>query len=244
MRGPRSVLMVIFGWLIVFLLVAGQTIAIEGENDTSAPIQRSLGDYRRDLKAFMKHSKCDQPEIQRAAIYNLCELHYTIVHDPRFESSQTLQGMRVVAANRLKDFANRFKKQKMRNNRKHPKASLRAIERSTRVATTERVPQTHQATENDVDAAMAGSFDAMSRIGGGPSQIFTYAGGRFAPPWDHGADLVDLIENTINPAFWQRNGGTGVIHYFQPLRVLVVGASAQAHEDTLDLLKKIRFAGQ
>jgi len=56
--------------------------------------------------------------------------------------------------------------------------------------------------------AMANQFT------GGPAQVFAYASGRPAGPPDYGPDLVRLIEETIDPDFWERNGGPGRIHYY------------------------------
>lgn len=190
----------------------------------------------------MKNSKrTEQPEIQRAAIYNLCQLHFLIVGDPRFAENQQLQGMRVVAANRLKSYARQMRNQQLREQRNQAK-------NSTSETVDNSPANSVQSTEHEYDdAAYEAAYQSMQANGtfsGGPQQLFGYLGGNSAPPWDYGEDLVRLIENTINPAFWQRNGGEGRIHYFQPLRVLVVGASSQVHEDTLDLLRKLRYAGQ
>lgn len=40
-------------------------------------------------------------------------------------------------------------------------------------------------------------------------------------PADAGADLIDLIERTISPKSWERNGGPGSIRYWSPGRALV-----------------------
>ena len=224
---------------------------------------RSIGDLRRDLKAFMKNSKRDQePAVQNAAIYNLCKFHHYVVSDPRFEESQKLQGMRVVAANRLETFKKDFEKQKMRAERKRKSAEQDAsnsaqnltkpVEDSkgsddqalpTEGASSSKV-LSDEPSDNDIYNAAASAHHAMNSFSGGPGQVFNYAGGSFAPPWDHGEDLVDLIENTINPQFWRNNGGSGSIHYFRPLRVLVVGASAQVQDEAVELLYRIRQAGQ
>ena len=205
-----------------------------------------ISDIRRSLKAFMKNSKrVDEPEIQRAAIFNLCQLHSQVVNDPRFVNSHQLQGMRVVAANRLKDYARQVRNQDLRSQREKEKSNSSRSESQPASPTVSTVDDEY---DNEYDAAAYDSaYETMTASGtltGGPQQLFGYLGGNFAPPWDHGEELVRLIENTINPDFWQRNGGEGRIHYFRPLRVLVVGASTQVQEETLDLLRKLRYAGQ
>ena len=92
--------------------------------------------------------------------------------------------------------------------------------------------------------AASDSYNSMAAMSGGPNNLFNYAGGQFAAPWDNGQNLVDLITSTIDPTFWRQNGGNGTIHYFQPLRVLVIGATTRVHQDTDELLRKLRAAGR
>ena len=47
----------------------------------------------------------------------------------------------------------------------------------------------------------------------------------------NGADLVDLIQKTVDPASWDVNGGVGSIVYFNNLRVLVVRQTGDGQED-------------
>ncbi len=207
---------------------------------------RSIRDYREDLKAFMKDSKReDDPQTQQIAIYNLCQLHVFLVADPRFPASQQLQGMRVVTANRLEDFAHEFEKQQLRAARKFK--SQTAVASATTDTSGSTVgessdPAQTSAIDDPTYTAAVHSYQATNAFSGGPSQMFNYVDGRFGPPWDHGEELVDLIENTINPASWRSNGGNGTIHYFRPLRVLVVGATWQVQDETLELLRMLRRA--
>jgi hypothetical protein len=50
-------------------------------------------------------------------VFNLCRLHYEIVTDSRFETSQQLQGIRAVIAKRLATFSKDEKKSKLRRER-------------------------------------------------------------------------------------------------------------------------------
>ncbi len=97
-------------------------------------------------------------------------------------------------------------------------------------------------SESDIAVAesMNESMFSTGTIAGGPVQVFGYLGGNYAPPWDHGDELVALIQDTINPDFWRSGGGEGVIHYYRPSRVLVISASWEVQdrvEDFLDILK-------
>ena len=64
--------------------------------------------------------------------------------------------------------------------------------------------------------------------------------GGAAGPADWGPDLVDLIERTINPAFWDVAGGPGTIVYYRPLHCLVVRATAEVHGNVGRLIGDLR----
>jgi len=86
------------------------------------------------------------------------------------------------------------------------------------------------------------SYDSLSQLSGGPVGVFDYAGARMGAPWDHGQQLVELIQSTIDPAFWRDSGGSGSIEYYRPSRVLVISGSRRVQELTEDLLWKLRAA--
>ena len=56
----------------------------------------------------------------------------------------------------------------------------------------------------------------------------------------NGADLVDLIQKTVDPPSWDVNGGVGTIMYFNNLRVLVVRQTAEAQDDVGGVLGGLR----
>jgi hypothetical protein len=55
--------------------------------------------------------------------------------------------------------------------------------------------------------------------------------------------LVDLIERTINPAFWDVVGGPGTIFYYAPLQCLVVRATTEVHENLGGFVGNVRAVG-
>src|SRR5205823_9827969 len=75
--------------------------------------------------------------------------------------------------------------------------------------------------------SLAESLYLLNQTQGGPSQLLGFGGGAF--PNDNGLALVELIERTINPAFWDVNGGPGTIVYYAPLQCLVVRATSEVH---------------
>lgn len=55
--------------------------------------------------------------------------------------------------------------------------------------------------------------------------------------------LVDIIQQTIHPDFWDVHGGPGKVAYFQQGRSLVVLGTEQVHDDVGNLLDQLRRAG-
>ena len=52
--------------------------------------------------------------------------------------------------------------------------------------------------------------------------------------------LIDLIQNTIEPDSWQVNGGKGSIYYFDQLKVLVIRQTGEVHHQIGDVLEQLR----
>jgi hypothetical protein len=89
--------------------------------------------------------------------------------------------------------------------------------------------------------SLASSLALLDQIQGGPGYLLAHGGGPI--PADNGRDLVELIERTINPAFWDVVGGPGTIVYYAPLQCLVVRATAETHGKIGGVLGDLRAAG-
>jgi hypothetical protein len=74
--------------------------------------------------------------------------------------------------------------------------------------------------------------------GTGGSESRARAGGDGVP--DNGQALVDLIQRTIHPDFWDVNGGPGTILYYRPLRCLVVRATDEVHGNVGGAVRGLR----
>ncbi|MBS0209476.1 MAG: hypothetical protein JSS27_11005 [Planctomycetes bacterium] len=59
-------------------------------------------------------------------------------------------------------------------------------------------------------------------------------------PATYGQDLADLIEETIQPASWDVQGGSGVIRFWAPGSALVVRQTGEVHGDVGQLLPRMR----
>jgi len=83
-----------------------------------------------------------------------------------------------------------------------------------------------------------GGFGGGMGVGGGMG-----FGGQGAVKDDAGDDLVDLIQKTISPGSWDRNGGSGSIYYWRPGRAIVVSAGDDVHDQVGDLLEQMNRLG-
>ena len=181
---------------------------------------RSFQAIHDDIRAAMKIESTSRSEVDRAAaIVKLTVLHREIMLHPRYEDSDTLKEYRAKVWSRLTRVKKELKRQADR--------------------------QGGSRTVADPELAKYEKEDAKSSAGASSNQLAGKvaagrAGGR--PIRDHGQELIDLIERTINPEFWENNGGPGTIFYFQPLHALVVRATAETHENLADILQQLRRA--
>lgn len=178
-------------------------------------------------EALAKESTARAGVVQR-----MCELHGEILRDSRYSTSDTLAEYRLRLWSRLRRVQTDLKQQIARTGQKHDKqaaddyATLAAAD-STSIAAAD---------------SLAESLAMLDQSQGGPGYLFGF-GGRAGTP-DFGQDLVDLIEQTINPAFWDTNGGPGTIVYYAPLRCIVVRATSEMHGNVSGLVGGLRAAGK
>ncbi len=73
------------------------------------------------------------------------------------------------------------------------------------------------------------------------SEVEPAAGGGAAPGGvgGEGWELVELIQRTVRPDFWEVAGGPGSIRYFAIKRVLVVRATTEVHQELAKLLGQL-----
>ncbi|MEM7454144.1 MAG: hypothetical protein AAF456_07290 [Planctomycetota bacterium] len=225
----------------------------QAANEPAHP-QRDIGDIRRDMEAFIRNSKQEEDfNLQVGSVVDLCYLHHEIVTDPRFGSNSRLKSFRAMTADRLQRYSRYVDVQMRRHEREEQR--LEAEERRRRREQGEGADDSSEEDEGSdtpsefdepsdsgsaINDAMNDSMFTMGSATGGPVNVFGYLGGNFAPPWDHGFELQDLIERTINPEFWKTNGGDGVVHYYRPSRVLVVSASWEMHDRLETFLEMLR----
>lgn len=216
-------------------------------SDEVKPAQKPVVDFRKDLKSFMKRLKLkDDPAQRYGAIVDLCLLHDQIVNDSRFSVNKQLRGVRAVAAAKLKICLREIEVDIKKAERELAKLAKENADPEAD-ATKDRRKKNNSDGDTELSEQQvnylwqAEDMDSITQMTGGPIRIWSHSGGSFAGPLcDHGPELVRLIESTINPDSWRTNGGNGVIEYYQPLRILVVGASSKIHDDMTDLLRTLR----
>ena len=200
------------------------------EPPTNEPV--SLVELQREIRQSLRAEAQSTTLADRtAAIYELCALHREIVADSRFRSLETLQEMRREVASRLVKIQSDLK---------------RRIHR-------ERLEKRPADPRDELLRSIADHWSLIGSVQGGPAELLASQrwfvgdaaggaarGGQGVP--DNGQGLVDLIQATIHPGFWDVQGGPGTIVYYSPLRCLVVRATDEVHGNVGGLVQGLRAA--
>jgi hypothetical protein len=197
--------------------------------DSNSP-QRPLHEIQNQLSELLKREAVAKDAAARAAaIRALCQLHGEILHDERYATSDKLKEYRARLWSRLTKIKGELKQQLAKGG----KANKEALEA---VAALESADPAAVAAAD----SLASSLSLLDQTQGGPGNLLAFGGG--AVP-NGGQDLVNLIERTINPSFWDVAGGPGSIVYYYPLQVLVVRATAEVHGQIGGVIGDLRAAG-
>jgi hypothetical protein len=215
----------------VFCLVAAAMAA-----DSTSAAKNSAPEEPRPLHAIQaeisdllkREANSRSPAVRAEIVRRMCALHGEIVRDSRFATSDTLAEYRVRLWSRLKRAEGDLKRELAR--------TARAGNRSNADQPVPADPDSQAVAES-----LASSLSLLDQSQGGPGYLLGF-GGRAVPP-DHGQELVELIEQTINPAFWDTNGGPGTIVYYAPLKCIVVRATSEVHGNIGGLVGGLRKAG-
>ena len=197
------------------------------------PVGRRFQEIHNDIKAFTRRTKNAESDRARAnAVVDLCLLHYEITSDPRFSTSPTLRGYRGRIWNRLTT----IRKELERKLKRDPTAGPSSLfSDDTQSLAPEKLD------DQWLSQSLADQWMILGQTTGGPVNIVERSGGYLGGVLgDFGWDLVRLIEETLKPDFWESSGGPGNIVYYGPLRILVVRATTQVHEDLTDFLERLR----
>ena len=206
---------------------AAESGSVGGSRQASAPAERGFHEFQQQISELLRReSQAKDQAARAAAVRAMCELHGEIVHDPRYATSDVLKEYRGRLWSRLTKIKAELRQQLARN-----KANREALDN---LATLEGADSVAVAAAD----SLASSLSLLGEVQGGPGQLLAFGGS--PGPIDWGPDLVDLIERTINPAFWDVAGGPGTIVYYRPLLCLVVRATAEVHASIGGLVGGLR----
>ena len=225
-------------FLLLFLLMLADESSPKPQFDVDG--QRSMYEINLDIKAFFKREAVAKEDgIWMASIRDVCHLYMTIKRDPRLAESPLLQSYKAKVWSRMKRIEKDLNKaKKIRERRQDKKESSKS---------TEGIPRSAIASPTDLTSQfLAEQMVMMNAASGGPSTIVGFANGSWGGGTveDYGDDLVRLIQTTIEPDFWDINGGPGTIYYYRPLHALVIRATSTVHEKIGGAVGALRKAGR
>ena len=217
-------------WLVLFVLAVG----LEATETKAAPAAaeaklRPYHEYDKAIDEALRSEVRAANQHERAeALRRITGLYRELLRDPRLENSDTLKGFKATLWSRL----NRVKSDLKRQLEREAKLAKRA----------EREPETQAAQQ--AARSLSDQLSMMNYTMGGPGYVLSQTSGAWGGGMveDHGQELVDLIEHTIRPDFWETAGGPGSIFYFKPLMAIVVRATDEVHGSVSGLVDGLRRA--
>lgn len=208
-----------FTLLILCAVVGGDSTGSSTAASTAGE-GRKLTEINAELTAVLKREATAKSLEERGpAIRQLVALYVELRRDPRFESHDFSKNMVGQIGNRLSRTKGDLQRQLAREARRPLK------------------DEAEQEAELKALDSLAATLAAGDSLAVSPALAF-HRGGNGA--LDNGRALVELIERTINPAFWDTNGGTGSVVYYAPLMCLVVTATGHVHEQIGGLVDGLR----
>jgi hypothetical protein len=208
------------------LILTVALVANPTDDASQAAEERPYHEISVEIRTAMRQEVTAETPAERIeAIRTMARLHGELLGDSRYETSDTLKAYRVKLWSRL-----------------------RRVKRQLEVEIARQAEHPPSPVDQELEYATSELASHLALVGhslGGPAHVFNASGGAAGGRaiTDYGPDLVDLIERTINPAFWDTNGGPGSIFYFAPLRVLVVSATSEVHARIGGVVGGLRAAG-
>ena len=221
--------------IAVVLLAAPGNDTAQVEQATIVAEPRPYHEISEDITDLIRREATAKTDAARiAAIEEMSVLYRELKRDPRLEEAPTLQRYKIKLWSRLSKIKNDLKREIARERKR---AALRREEP---------IAGNQQEVYEEAGRSLATQMALASYSLGGPAQILARTGSGFGGGTvrDYGERLVELIERTIAPDFWDTNGGPGAIFYYEPLRVLVVRATTEVHHKLGGGLRGLRDAGR
>ncbi|MFP6613621.1 MAG: hypothetical protein VB835_15020, partial [Pirellulales bacterium] len=209
--------------------VAESSNSLVEQQDSAPAKQRTRAEWVDEVRGALRHQAGAEDIGQPQAYVRLISLYQELLKDKSLHHSE-----RSRLRNRLRGRLLRLTEEFYHDLRRRENR----IEVVRRRAEVEKNPEKLKLIEEDEAV--------LTQWGGMLGQVLGGGGGGRAEQ-DHGEDLVELIERVIAPDFWDANGGPGRIVYYKNLKVLVISATSEVHEQIGGgrggLLDKLRRAG-
>ena len=206
--------------LVLGAPAAGKIDSAKAKDAEAKPAKRLAAEIDRDISAALKREATAKSLKERGkAIEQLCTLHHEITSDERFATLDQMQSLRAKIWGRLTKVKTDLKRQLAKDGQ----------------------PQLDDAQAEAAQYASSNLAGAMSLADFATGSPISYFGRGGASQTDYNAQqLIELIQRTISPDFWDVVGGPGTIFYYPQLQVLVIRATAEVHGDVGGLVGGLR----
>jgi hypothetical protein len=211
---------ILMPFLIVAASTAGNAVQLEAVGDepmVDSPL-RSISTISREVRSALRNEACSRRIGDNTAeILQLVRLSEELARDPRSVSSVTLQKLGGRLRIRLRIVHDHVLRQIGNDGTSKHKTEADAV----------RAMKSGSANpSNEIELPASPVLAQQIAPAGQVRAVGTTQG----IPRDYGPELARLIQRTISPATWNVNGGQGAVVYYAPLRVLVVRAPADVHD--------------
>jgi hypothetical protein len=232
---------------------------------SSAPLKAALSAsaLRQAATTALRHAASAKEKDFAPAVKALVEVYRGLGRDILLPQNERLR-LGVQVRTRLARFANQFRYQMAHGTRAAANAAYYGSSNSTAGSAGAPAVDGLNSLNELIQSTISGPGDwAAPQQQAGNGQAFAgggagfggagfgaagnAGGGAFGDPnalaqgaAANGADLVDLIQKTVDPPSWDINGGPGSIVYFNNFRALVVRQTGDAQDDVGGLLGQMR----
>lgn len=206
--------------LLLCLALGQANVPVRNQADApeiETPEARRFHEIDRDIMVAIRQANAAKSDDERAlAVYDLVDLHREIVGHPRFVESDVLKEYR----NRVASPLIRIRTELSKRKRDLRPSGVPSESQKVREALGEQMSLTAHSLGGPLQMLLAGRPRTESSTNKG------HAGGAGRAD---GQSLIDLIQRTIRPEFWDVNGGPGSMVYWDAWHCLVVRATAEVH---------------
>lgn len=231
---------------VVFLTLTCSASFVPAESPPAEELPVSLTLLRQEASRLLTaQATANSAEQKSRTVEALCDLYVAMRADERYGESEMMQQDAAKIRRRLLNIARANKSTLRRKKVAKPDRLSETIDRTIADALAKK--KDHEPVKGDAsDSRSDSSSSGSSSSGSSSSGDFQLASKSAAAPagfapgmMDDGWQLVELIERTVQPDFWDKQGGPGSIGYFAMRRVLVVRATSDVHQQIKVLLRKL-----